>query len=79
MDRYELRRIDYQPVRRDQVDLQTVYKQFLKTHCPDRNGSVPQRLSGFRQGICGRRLCAMGATAMALPESWRRRRARHLV
>jgi alkylation response protein AidB-like acyl-CoA dehydrogenase len=66
MDRYELRRIDYS-LSEDHVDLQTVYKQFFKTHCPIETVRAAEA-SGFDKDLW-ERLCAMGATTMALPES----------
>lgn len=66
MDRYELRRIDYS-LSEDHVDLQTVYRQFFKTHCPIETVRAAEA-SGFDKDLW-ERLCAMGATTMALPES----------
>ncbi|GBG39713.1 acyl-CoA dehydrogenase family protein [Mycobacterium montefiorense] len=66
MDRYELRRIDYS-LSEHHVDLQTVYKQFFKTHCPIETVRAAEA-SGFDKDLW-ERLCAMGATTMALPES----------
>ena len=66
MDRYELRWIDYS-LSEDHVDLQTVYKQFFKTHCPIETVRAAEA-SGFDKDLW-ERLCAMGATTMALPES----------
>jgi alkylation response protein AidB-like acyl-CoA dehydrogenase len=66
MDRYELRRLDYS-LSEDQVDLQTAYKQFFKTHCPIETVRAAEA-SGFDKNLW-ERLCAMGATTMALPES----------
>jgi alkylation response protein AidB-like acyl-CoA dehydrogenase len=66
MDRYELRRIDYS-LSEDHVDLQTVYKQFFKTHCTIETVRAAEA-SGFDKDLW-ERLCAMGATTMALPES----------
>jgi alkylation response protein AidB-like acyl-CoA dehydrogenase len=66
MDRYELRRQDYS-LSEDHVDLQTAYKQFFKTHCPIETVRAAEA-SGFDKDLW-ERLCAMGATTMALPES----------
>ena len=66
MDRYELRRIDYS-LSEDHVDLQTAYKHFFKTHCPIETVRAAEA-SGFDKNLW-ERLCAMGATTMALPES----------
>jgi alkylation response protein AidB-like acyl-CoA dehydrogenase len=66
MDRYELRRLDYS-LSEDHVDLQTAYKQFFKTHCPIETVRAAEP-SGFDKSLW-ERLCAMGATTMALPES----------
>ena len=66
MDRYELRRLDYS-FSEDHVDLQAAYRQFFKTHCSIevvRAAEPP----GFDKSLW-ERLCAMGATTMALPES----------
>ncbi|WP_156685856.1 acyl-CoA dehydrogenase family protein [Mycobacterium sp. Marseille-P9652] len=66
MDRFELRRLDYS-LSDDHVDLQNAYKQFFKTHCPIETVRAAER-SGFDKSLW-ERLCAMGATTMALPES----------
>jgi alkylation response protein AidB-like acyl-CoA dehydrogenase len=66
MDRYELRRLDYS-LSGDHVDLQTAYRQFFKTHCPIETVRAAEA-SGFDKNLW-ERLCAMGATTMALPES----------
>ena len=66
MDRYELRRLDYS-LSEDHLDLQTAYKQFFKTHCPIETVRAAEA-SGFDKNLW-ERLCAMGATTMALPES----------
>jgi len=65
MDRYELRRLDY-TLSEDHVDLQAAYKQFFKTHCAIETVRAAE-LSGFDKNLW-ERLCAMGATTMALPE-----------
>ena len=61
-----------QPVRGPPGDLQEAYKQFFKTHCPIETVRAAEE-SGFDKSLW-ERLCAMGATTMALPESRRRRR-----
>jgi alkylation response protein AidB-like acyl-CoA dehydrogenase len=66
MDRFELRRQDYS-LSEDHVALQTAYKQFFKTHCPIETVRAAEP-SGFDKNLW-ERLCAMGATTMALPES----------
>ena len=66
MDRFELRRLDY-TLSDDHVDLQTAYKQFFKTHCSIETVRAAEP-SGFDKNLW-ERLCAMGATTMALPES----------
>jgi alkylation response protein AidB-like acyl-CoA dehydrogenase len=66
MDRHELRRLDYS-LSEHHVDLQTAYKQFFKTHCPIEIVRAAEP-SGFDKNLW-ERLCAMGATTMALPES----------
>src|ERR1700761_6113902 len=66
MDRFELRRQDYS-LSEDHVDLQTAYKQFFKTHCSIETVRAAEA-SGFDKELW-ERLCAMGATTMALPEA----------
>ena len=66
MDRYELRRLDYS-LSEDHQALQAAYKQFFKTHCPIETVRAAEA-SGFDKSLW-ERLCAMGATTMALPES----------
>lgn len=66
MDRFELRRLDYS-LSEDHVALQDAYKQFFKTHCPIETVRAAEA-SGFDKNLW-ERLCAMGATTMALPES----------
>jgi alkylation response protein AidB-like acyl-CoA dehydrogenase len=66
MDRYELRRLDYS-LSADHVDLQSAYRQFFKTNCPIETVRAAEP-SGFDKGLW-ERLCATGATTMALPES----------
>ncbi len=66
MDRFELRRLDYS-LTDDHVALQDAYKQFFKTHCSIETVRAAEP-SGFDKNLW-ERLCAMGATTMALPES----------
>ncbi len=66
MDRYELRRLDYS-LSEDHLAIQEAYKQFFKTHCPIETVRAAEE-SGFDKSLW-ERLCAMGATTMALPES----------
>jgi len=66
MDRFELRRLDYS-LSDDHVDIQNAYKQFFKTHCSIETVRAAEP-SGFDKNLW-ERLCAMGATTMALPES----------
>jgi alkylation response protein AidB-like acyl-CoA dehydrogenase len=66
MDRFELRRLDYS-LSDDHVALQDAYKQFFKTHCSIETVRAAEP-SGFDKDLW-ERLCAMGATTMALPES----------
>jgi alkylation response protein AidB-like acyl-CoA dehydrogenase len=66
MDRFELRRLDYS-LSGDHVALQNAYKQFFKTHCSIETVRAAEP-SGFDKNLW-ERLCAMGATTMALPES----------
>ncbi|MBV9321777.1 MAG: acyl-CoA dehydrogenase family protein [Mycobacterium sp.] len=66
MDRFELRRLDYS-LSEDHLALQDAYKQFFKTHCPIETVRAADA-SGFDKNLW-ERLCAMGATTMALPES----------
>jgi alkylation response protein AidB-like acyl-CoA dehydrogenase len=66
MDRFELRRPDYS-LSDDHVALQDAYKQFFKTHCSIETVRAAEP-SGFDKDLW-ERLCAMGATTMALPES----------
>ena len=49
------------------MDLQAAYRQFFKTHCPIETVRAAEP-SGFDKNLW-ERLCAMGATTMALPES----------
>src|SRR3981189_2593863 len=66
MDRFELRRIDYS-LSGDQGDLQAVYSKFFKTQCSIEAGRAAEP-AGFDKSLW-ERLCATGATTMALPES----------
>jgi alkylation response protein AidB-like acyl-CoA dehydrogenase len=66
MDRFELRRLDYS-LSEHHVDLQNAYRQFFKTHCSIETVRAAEA-SGFDKNLW-ERLCAMGATTMALPES----------
>ncbi|MCV7398860.1 acyl-CoA dehydrogenase family protein [Mycobacterium fragae] len=66
MDRYELRRLDYS-LTADHEALQAAYRDFFKTHCPIETVRAAEE-SGFDKNLW-ERLCAMGATTMALPES----------
>jgi len=66
MDRYELRRLDYS-LTDDHTDLQNAYRQFFKSYCPIDTVRAAEA-SGFDKSLW-ERLCAMGATTMALPES----------
>lgn len=66
MDRFELRRLDYS-LTEDHQALQAAYKQFFSTHCDIETVRAAEE-SGFDKNLW-ERLCAMGATTMALPES----------
>jgi alkylation response protein AidB-like acyl-CoA dehydrogenase len=65
MDRFELRRLDYS-LSGDHVALRDTYKQFFKTHCTIETVRAAEP-SGFDKNLW-ERLCATGATTMALPE-----------
>jgi alkylation response protein AidB-like acyl-CoA dehydrogenase len=65
MDRYELRRLDYS-LSEDHQALQAAYKDFFKTHCPIEIVRAAEA-SGFDKSLW-ERICAMGASSMALPE-----------
>jgi alkylation response protein AidB-like acyl-CoA dehydrogenase len=66
MDRYELRRVDYS-LTGDHVDLQSAYREFFTANCSiDVVRAV--EATGFDKGLW-ERLCAIGATTMALPEA----------
>lgn len=66
MDRYELRRLDYS-LSEDHKDLQSAYRQVLDAHCPIEVVWAAEE-SGFDKSLW-ERLCAMGATSMAIGES----------
>lgn len=66
MDRYELRRLDYS-LTADHEALQAAYRDFFKTHCSIETVRAAEE-TGFDKNLW-ERLCAMGATTMALPES----------
>lgn len=66
MDRYELRRLDYS-LTADHTDLQNAYRQFFTSYCPIETVRAAEP-SGFDKSLW-ERLCAMGATTMALPEA----------
>ena len=66
MDRYELRRLDYS-LTEDHRDLQSAYKQLLDNHCPIEVVWAAQE-SGFDKSLW-ERLCAMGASSMAVGET----------
>ena len=66
MDRFELRRLDYS-LTEDHVAVRDAYKQFFTSHC-DIDTVRAAEESGFDKNLW-ERLCAMGATSMALPES----------
>lgn len=66
MDRYELRRLDYS-LSEDHQALLAAYKDFFATRCPIETVRAAEE-SGFDKNLW-ERLCAMGATTMALPQS----------
>lgn len=66
MDRYELRRLDYS-LSEDHLALQAAYKDFFGTRCTIETVRAAEE-SGFDKNLW-ERLCAMGATTMALSES----------
>lgn len=65
MDRYELRRLDYS-LSEDQQALQSAYRDFFSARCTIDTVRAAEE-SGFDKNLW-ERLCAMGATTMALPE-----------
>ncbi|WP_029113558.1 acyl-CoA dehydrogenase family protein [Mycobacterium sp. URHB0044] len=66
MDRYELRREDYS-LSEDQTDLQAAYQKFFKANCSIEVVRAAEAV-GFDKSLW-ERLCATGATTMALPEA----------
>lgn len=66
MDRYELRRLDYS-LSEDHVALQSAYREFFDRNCTIDTVWAAQD-SGFDKSLW-ERLCAMGATSMALRAS----------
>lgn len=66
MDRYELRREDYS-LAEDQTDLQAAYQKFFKANCSIEVVRAAEA-AGFDKSLW-ERLCATGATTMALPEA----------
>jgi alkylation response protein AidB-like acyl-CoA dehydrogenase len=66
MDRYALRREDYS-LSEDQTDLQSAYQKFFKSNCSIEVVRAAEA-SGFDKSLW-ERLCATGATTMALPVS----------
>jgi len=66
MDRFELRRLDYS-LSEDHTDLQSAYRQFFKSQCGIETVWAAEG-SGFDKSLW-ERLCATGATTMALPEA----------
>lgn len=66
MDRFELRRLDYS-LSEDHMALQSAYRKFFKTHCSIETVRAAEP-SGFDKNLW-ERLCMMGATTMAVPES----------
>lgn len=66
MDRFELRRLDYS-LTEDHADLQSAYRQFFKTYCEIETVWAAES-SGFDKSLW-ERLCAMGATTMAVGET----------
>jgi alkylation response protein AidB-like acyl-CoA dehydrogenase len=66
MDRYALRREDYS-LSEDQTDLQAAYQKFFKGNCSIDVVRAAEAV-GFDKSLW-ERLCATGATTMALPES----------
>jgi alkylation response protein AidB-like acyl-CoA dehydrogenase len=66
VDRYELRRLDYS-LTADHLALQAAYRGFFKTHCSIETVRAAEE-AGFDENLW-ERLCAMGATTMALPEA----------
>ena len=65
MDRYELRRLDYS-LTEDHKDLQAAYRQLFDTHCSIETVWAAEE-SGYDKSLW-ERLCAMGASSMAISE-----------
>ena len=65
MDRYELRRLDYS-LTEDHEDLQAAYRQLFDSHCSIETVWAAEE-SGYDKSLW-ERLCAMGATTMAIGE-----------
>ena len=66
MDRHELRRLDYS-LSDDQLALQSAYRELLRSHCSIDTVRAAEA-TGFDKSLW-ERLCATGATSMALPEA----------
>ena len=66
VDRHELRRQDYS-LSEDHTDLQAAFRQFFTSNCSIETVWAAET-TGFDKSLW-ERLCAMGATTMALPES----------
>jgi alkylation response protein AidB-like acyl-CoA dehydrogenase len=66
MDRNELRRLDYS-LSEDHEAIRDAHKQFFKTHCSIETVRAAEA-TGFDKSLWAR-LCAMGSTSMAIPES----------
>jgi alkylation response protein AidB-like acyl-CoA dehydrogenase len=66
LDRYELRRVDYS-LTADHVDLQSAYREFFTANCSIDVVRAAEA-TGFDKGLW-EKLCATGATTMALPEA----------
>lgn len=65
MDRYELRRLDYS-LTDDHKDLQAAYRQLFDSHCSIETVWAAEE-SGYDKSLW-ERLCAMGASSMAIGE-----------
>ncbi len=65
MDRYELRRLDYS-LTEDHKDLQAAYRQLFDSHCSIETVWAAEE-SGYDKSLW-ERLCAMGASSMAVGE-----------
>ena len=66
MDRYELRRLDYS-LTEDHQALQAAYRDFFTTHCSIETVRAAEE-SGFDKSLW-ERLCGMGGSTMALPDT----------